>query len=385
MEQHDQSQRQQARQIYRQQQREGSGSGQGQHPTSGSIERFRQSAYVQQSPGSGSSVGRAGGDAQQVYGLTSSAQYGTGPTMQPSPLHYAQEIPAPEAARQQSHQYPQYGSNLLYGMGQPPGSQAAQPSYEQVPPYRQRPGSASETLATQFGVPQYYLAGQAVPAGATVPELATQNVPSQYPQPDTYPDSGPSAAHAYPANVMDPSQSATYNPYAQQPQYTPQLQIPSDEQAFESYQAQVRNIFTLARDGSLRDVGARLLEISQYLLGNVEALGEGYLRTEWLVNKSDGELGLTRDDETLHDGRIRLWDEFNRSWLVSLQRQLDLTQQVMHNNQPLEGNQSIMDAQTLERLSSELVRLCDNVEKHGLVDYQMGVAEEETMERRLLQ
>ena len=97
---------------------------------------------------------------------------------------------------------------------------------------------------------------------------------------------------------------------------------------------------------------------------------------------SDGALGLTRDDETLHDGRIRLWDEFNRAWLVSLQRQLDLTQQAVHNNQPLEGNQSLMDVPLLERLSSELIRLCDNVEKHGLVDYQMGVAEEEIMERK---
>lgn len=41
----------------------------------------------------------------------------------------------------------------------------------------------------------------------------------------------------------------------------------------------------------------------------------------------------------------------------------------------------MMDAPMLERLSSELVRLCDSVEKHGLVDYQMGVAEEEIMER----
>lgn len=35
-----------------------------------------------------------------------------------------------------------------------------------------------------------------------------------------------------------------------------------------------------------------------------------------------------------------------------------------------------MSVQALEHLSRELVRLCDNVEKHGLVDYQMGVAEE---------
>ena len=44
--------------------------------------------------------------------------------------------------------------------------------------------------------------------------------------------------------------------------------------------------------------------------------------------------------------------------------------------------QSIMSLRDLERLASELVRLCDSVEKHGLVDYQMGVAEEEIMDRK---
>ena len=42
--------------------------------------------------------------------------------------------------------------------------------------------------------------------------------------------------------------------------------------------------------------------------------------------------------------------------------------------------QSIMGPRDLERLSSELVRLCDSVEKHGLVDYEMGVAEEDIMD-----
>ena len=43
-----------------------------------------------------------------------------------------------------------------------------------------------------------------------------------------------------------------------------------------------------------------------------------------------------------------------------------------------------MSSQTLERLSHELVRLCDTVEKHGLVDYQMGVAEEDIMDCKSL-
>jgi len=39
-----------------------------------------------------------------------------------------------------------------------------------------------------------------------------------------------------------------------------------------------------------------------------------------------------------------------------------------------------MTSRTLEQLAQELVRLCDSIEKHGLVDYQMGVAEEEILD-----
>jgi hypothetical protein len=38
---------------------------------------------------------------------------------------------------------------------------------------------------------------------------------------------------------------------------------------------------------------------------------------------------------------------------------------------------SILHAETLEKMGRELVRLCDRMERHGLVDYQMGVWEEE--------
>lgn len=84
----------------------------------------------------------------------------------------------------------------------------------------------------------------------------------------------------------------------------------------------------------------------------------------------------------MHDDRIRLWDEFNRAWLITLQRQFDLTQLMLHTNQSPREPQSVMSSQTLERLSTELVRLCDSIERHGLVDYQMGVAEEEIMDRK---
>jgi hypothetical protein len=57
-----------------------------------------------------------------------------------------------------------------------------------------------------------------------------------------------------------------------------------------------------------------------------------------------------------------------------------MTEELMRTRQQLREPQSIMSAQSLDQLSRELVRLCDSVERHGLVDYQMGVAEEEIMD-----
>jgi len=58
-----------------------------------------------------------------------------------------------------------------------------------------------------------------------------------------------------------------------------------------------------------------------------------------------------------------------------------MTDEMFRANQAPREPQSIMTTQSLENISRELVRLCDMVERHGLVDYQMGVAEEEIMDR----
>lgn len=39
----------------------------------------------------------------------------------------------------------------------------------------------------------------------------------------------------------------------------------------------------------------------------------------------------------------------------------------------------ILSQDTLQKLGQELVRLCDKMEQYGLVDYQMGVWEEEIL------
>ncbi|KAF2165186.1 hypothetical protein M409DRAFT_24571 [Zasmidium cellare ATCC 36951] len=352
-------------QQQQQQQQHGGAQATGQYTTPGTVERFRQSSYIPQSPTTVPSSGRAGSDAQ-VYGFAAqSSQYATGASASAQGTDYPSHImgvQSPDVPRQQdtAQQYQQYGSSVMYGMaGQ--AQTATQSPYDPVSRYtQQRPGIASETLASQFGGPQtaqYYLAGQSVPTSATMPDLAAPHLPSQYQS--AYAQAGPSASQTYGA-MMDPTQPGAYSAYAAA-QYTPQSNQ-SIDQAFNNYQAQIRTLFTNVRAEQLRDVGQLLMDISHYLLGNAEALG------------------LTRDDDNLHDDRIRLWDEFNNAWRAALQAQFDMTREWIRDNQPRREPRSVMNQQTLETLSRELVRLCDSIEKHGLVDYQMGVAEEEIMD-----
>lgn len=49
---------------------------------------------------------------------------------------------------------------------------------------------------------------------------------------------------------------------------------------------------------------------------------------------------------------------------------------MMETGQQLQRSQSLISQEGLEKMGKELVRLCDSVERHGLVDYQYGVAEE---------
>lgn len=43
----------------------------------------------------------------------------------------------------------------------------------------------------------------------------------------------------------------------------------------------------------------------------------------------------------------------------------------------LRQGQSLITEDNLQKMGDELVRLCDNIERHGLVDYQYGVWEQQ--------
>jgi hypothetical protein len=92
--------------------------------------------------------------------------------------------------------------------------------------------------------------------------------------------------------------------------------------------------------------------------------------------------GLTADDESLHQDRIKLWNEFNNAWLAVLQRQKDLTLELLQTGISPRLPQSLIPYEFLKRMAKELIRLCDNIEKHGLVDYQYGVWEERIIDSK---
>jgi len=60
-----------------------------------------------------------------------------------------------------------------------------------------------------------------------------------------------------------------------------------------------------------------------------------------------------------------------------LQKQKEMVAESMANRQDPQPPQSTVDYNMLEKMGTQLVKNCDNMEKHGLVDYQMGVWEEE--------
>ena len=84
----------------------------------------------------------------------------------------------------------------------------------------------------------------------------------------------------------------------------------------------------------------------------------------------------------MHAQRLTLWDNFNNCWLALLQRQLDDTQTMLDSGRSPIPPRSLLPLATLEKMGDELVAHCDELGKFGLVDYQMGVAEEEIIDSR---
>ncbi|SCO54202.1 uncharacterized protein FFNC_15389 [Fusarium fujikuroi] len=127
------------------------------------------------------------------------------------------------------------------------------------------------------------------------------------------------------------------------------------EEKWVSYQRQLGSIFQEIVNGSLESASETLISVTSWLLSQV------------------ADLGLSLDDTNLHADRIQLWNDFNHAWLGLGQRQIDL----MTSSQQLSRTQSLVSKAMIKKMGNELIRLCDGIERHGLVDYQYGVLEDQ--------
>ncbi|CAI6098996.1 unnamed protein product [Clonostachys chloroleuca] len=134
-------------------------------------------------------------------------------------------------------------------------------------------------------------------------------------------------------------------------------EFPDDalEEKWLSYQRQLGSVFQDISSESLENASETLLTISNFLLSQVV------------------DLGLTLDDSSLNADRLKLWNDFNHAWLALGSQQKNLAE----SGRQLSRTSRLMSQATVEKLGSELVRLCDGLEHYGLVDYQYGVWEDQ--------
>jgi hypothetical protein len=358
-----------------------------QYPATSSADRFRQSQLAVQSPTSAPTTGRGGNIPGYTYPYGEGAPF-SGSTMNAAPLQYPEYPQESQRSQQQQQQYPQYGSNIMYNVPSQPSASPQSP-YETVQPYQQpRQTAAIEVLSTNFGVPQqYYVAGgEGGPTSVPNSAIPGQNVPSQY-TPLSYTTQSPVGreplASAYATGMADPNQNSPQAGYGQ-PAYGGGAQADAAlDNAYGQYQTELRRTFECVRDGRLAEAGNSLIHISDWLLGNAEALGKFHSVVSSVDEQLILTIGLVRDDEGMHGERLKLWEEFNTCWLSALQKQKEMSLAMLDTGQRPHPPQSLLESDQMENMGKELVRLCDIMEKHGLVDYQMGVWEEEIVTRKL--
>lgn len=360
------------------------------YPVVSASDRFRQApltapAPPTSAPSSGSrpssqSYGYAYGEGSQFVGSSiqsSGVSYGA--------QGYGSPDQQPQQQRAAQQQYSPYGQNVMYSVPGAPGSATGSSQYEPVEPYQQNRDSAIEVLSTGFGVaqPQYYnVAGEGGPTSAPASAIATQNVPSQYPSLGYTTQQAPVGreplAPAYTAGGMtDTHQPTAQAGYSQPGNYSEQHGSGNEyDDFYNNYQSELKKTFQYVHDGRINEAGAQLHRLSEWLLHWAETLGKC---TDEHLTERAAELttGLVRDDETHYAQRLKLWEEFNTCWLSTLQKQKSMTQEMINTGQRPQPPQTLIDYDTLEKMGTQLVKNCDNMEKHGLVDYQMGVWEEE--------
>ncbi|KAL4872032.1 hypothetical protein BDV12DRAFT_5446 [Aspergillus spectabilis] len=318
----------------------------------GTADRFRQTGFNSTRGDPSQAAGRPRMPAYMDYGYTDS-------TFQGGALQEDELQPYPPTLRDhqnRQHPFPSYEPEMVYNLGQ---QGPTHNPYEVVPPYSSRQSAALDSLSGQFSVPQYFAPNEPSGTGLPSPYLASGLSLSAYNQPG--PIGRSSATQPFPATMADMTPvGAAAGQQQALPQSQPQAlsEPPPTAEPYRQFQRALRGTIDHTRAGRLVEASQSLLNISERLVASAR------------------ELGILRDDQMPHRTRLKLWNDFNISWLALCQKQKDLTQEVIQTGRP---RTSILSIDVMDTLGKELIRLCDQMEQYGLVDYEMGIWEEEIL------
>ncbi|KAK3308211.1 uncharacterized protein B0T15DRAFT_490803 [Chaetomium strumarium] len=313
--------------------------------------RFRPAPIATSAPGTTRGIGGSTGYST-YYSEHPAASFSTTALPQGAMGYHSTADYGQADSRQQQSFGGTYPPTMMYNVQQTGGPQATS-VYDASPQYPSRQAAALPMMATDVTGP-YFPSEPTNAAGpsALQAQAASSSTAQVYQQP---------GLHGYSTGSM-----ATMGGMATS-QTTPTPDVRMDEEypttagldeAYTSYQTALKEIFQNIRNGVLADASESLLGVSDWLLNHVV------------------ELGLTSDDQNLHEERIKLWNDFNHAWLAIFQRQKEM----MESGQQLQRTQTLIPHEGLKKMGKSLVRYCDNIERHGLVDYQYGVWEEQIVD-----
>ncbi|KAI0472058.1 hypothetical protein GGR56DRAFT_667750 [Xylariaceae sp. FL0804] len=250
----------------------------------------------------------------------------------------------------QTQNFGAYAQSMIYDVPQT-GAQGAVYDTSQQFPSRQPAGL--QMMPTDVAAP--YFPGEPTNASATPglqPQAASSTSSTVYQQSPAEQRAMLQNYSSGMASMSGMAQTGAPEQPAEEQDYSGSAEM---TEAYEQYQSALKEIFTNIQNGALQAASEPLLNVSEWLLSKVVALG------------------LTGDNETLQAERIKLWHDFNHAWLALCLKQKDM----MEAGLPPQRGQSMISEERLRKMGAELVRLCDGIERHGLVDYEYGVWEEQ--------
>lgn len=86
---------------------------------------------------------------------------------------------------------------------------------------------------------------------------------------------------------------------------------------------------------------------------------------------------ITLDNASLYPRQLRFWNDINTAWLSLFQEQKDTMESSLKTRTCLPS--TYLNETQLENAGKFIITWCDILEEYGLVDYELGIWEEEIL------